>query len=156
MKILRRAPDHVVFFLRPLEAGVLRALLERYPCVPPAAHRLSRGATGASAAENQRLLAEAMAAQREENRRELAAFLADPARLRPTKRGWRLKLSRGDADWLLRVVNDIRVGSWIRLSSPDFEAGVRVRPNAQTAPHLWAMEVASQFEWPLLQAFDPA
>lgn len=153
MRILRRQPDHVVLLLHPSEGRVLRGLLQLYPCVPPAAHRLSRTATGPAAAENQRLLEEAMAALREEHQRELAAFLADPRRLRRTAKGWRLRLSRGDADRLLQVLNDIRVGSWIRLGSPDFEAGERVRLSDETVPHLWAMETAAEFEVPLLTAF---
>jgi hypothetical protein len=127
-------------------------LLARYPCLPAGHYRLSRTASGDTAAENQALLDDALAAQREELRRQLAAFLADPDRCKQLKRSWRMILSPGDADWLLRVINDIHVGSWIRLGSPDFEAGVEVEMNAETIPQVWALETSGSFEYVLIRA----
>jgi hypothetical protein len=134
---------------------MFRALLDCYPCIPAGHHRLSRTASGPKAEENQRLLEEAVASQRAENSRHLAAFLTDPQRCKGTEKGGRMRVNRAEADWLLQVINDIRVGSWIRLGSPDFEAGEKVRLDDNTAPHYWAMEAAARFEWILLDLFPP-
>lgn len=151
MRVTRRG-DRVVFYLQNVEAERFQAMLACYPCIPPGHHRLSRTASGSVAAENQTLLDEALASQREELRRRLTAFLADPERCKQLKQSWRMILSPGDADWLLRVLNDIHVGCWIRLGSPDFEAGVRVKVNGETIPHLWAMELSGDFEAVLIRA----
>lgn len=153
MRISRRGPDEIVCYLRRGEATTFRHLLEYYPCIPPGHHRLSRTASGAAADENQRLLEEAVAEQRQENRRQLAAFLADPERCKDTEKAWRLRITRAEADWLLQVINDIRVGCWIRLGAPDFEAGEEATLDEKTAPLYWAMETAARFEWILLEAF---
>ena len=60
-------------------------------------------------------------------------------------------LSGSELEWLLQVLNDIRVGSWIILGSPEqwFEAAT-----PQTAPHLWAMELAGAFEMAFLPAVE--
>lgn len=153
MRVLRR-DERVVFYLQPAETERFQALLARYPCIPPGHHRFSRTAAGEAAAENQALLDEALDAQRKELRVHLATFLADPERCQQLKRTWRMILSPGDADWLLRVLNDIHVGSWIRLGSPDFQAGVRVKVNDETIPHLWAMGLSGDFESALIRVLS--
>jgi len=49
---------------------------------------------------------------------------------------------------LLQVLNDVRIGSWIELGSPE-------RPlealGAKTAPAVWAMEMAGAFQMSLLE-----
>jgi hypothetical protein len=152
MRFLRTDARGLVFTLRKREHAVLLAVLARYPCLPAGHQRLSRTMTGESAADNQSLLDEALAAQRAENQGRLAAFLAEPGRFAELKQSWHLTLTPTDADWLLQVLNDVRVGCWVRLGSPDFEAGVRVKLNEETAPDFWTMEAAAQFEHHLLEA----
>ena len=152
MRLLRGKGEDLVFSLHKREVAVLRAVLGRYPCVPPGQQRLSRSMEGEDAEENQSLLDEAMAAMREENKQRLATFLDEPGRFEELKERCRFKLTPAEADWLLQVLNDVRVGCWIRLGAPDFEAGVRVDLNEETAPHLWVMEAAGHFESCLLEA----
>lgn len=152
MKFLRTGARGLVFSLGKREQPLLLAVLARYPCLPAGHQHLSRTMAGESADENQALLDEALAAQREENQRRLAAFLAEPGRFEELKQSWHLTLTPTEADWLLQVLNDVRVGSWVHLGSPDFEAGVRVDLNEETAPHVWTMEAAAQFQFHLLEA----
>jgi hypothetical protein len=78
-------------------------------------------------------------------------LLADPRRFQRTDTGFRLSLSRAEAEWVLQVLNDIRVGSWIILGSPEGEIeGL----DAKTASDFWAMEMAGYFETELLQALN--
>src|SRR5262249_1175988 len=102
---------------------------------------------------NQHLLDEALAEQRTENHKLLQNFLSDPLRLVPIKKpgddGFRLTVSPGEFEWLLQILNDIRVGSWIKLGSPE---GPKLVLNAATMPHVWAMEASGQFQMQLLAA----
>jgi len=152
MRLVRADAERLVFLLRKREYQLLIAVLGRYPAIPPGHRRLSRGMAGESADDNQRLLDEALAEQRAENQQRLLAFLAEAGRFVALKENWRFTLKPSEADWLLQVLNDVRVGSWIQLGSPDFEAGAKVDLNEDTAPILWAMEVAGRFEFELLEA----
>jgi hypothetical protein len=82
------------------------------------------------------------------------AFLAEPARFRPGPRGLELTLTAADLEWLLQVLNDIRVGSWIALGEPDEThppevAGANARP-------VVALELCGYFQSTLLTAFGVA
>jgi hypothetical protein len=79
----------------------------------------------------------------------LQALLADPQRFKPAETGARLSLSPAEVEWVLQVLNDVRVGSWIILGSPDEK---RTELNERTAPHFAAMETAGYFEAQLLEA----
>ena len=112
-------------------------------------HKLSQSRRLPEPEANQRLLDEALAEQRAENKKQLEALLADPRRFAHTETGGRLSLSPAEVEWVLQVLNDIRVGSWIMLGSPDEK---RAELNEGTAPDLAAMETAGYFQMQLLQA----
>jgi hypothetical protein len=76
---------------------------------------------------------------------------SDPKRLTPDEENWVLKLSEGDMEWLLQILNDIRVGSWILLGSPESPAEALT---VATAPHFWALEMADYFQSRLLEALE--
>ena len=56
--------------------------------------------------------------------------------------------------WLLQVLNDVRVGSWIALGSPDPEQGKKIVFNEKILPHFRAMELAGAFETVFLDALS--
>ncbi len=150
MKIERTADNYVLQFGK-REMAVLLQILRLYPRIPPAHQRLSKSTRLAEQEASQRLLDEALAEQRAENKKQLESLLADPKRFRETEAGWRLTLSPGDFEWLLQILNDVRVGSWITLGSPEekFE-----RLNQETAPHLWAMEMSGFFQMRMLEGIE--
>lgn len=104
--------------------------------------------------EAQRLLDEALEAHRRENVRQVAAILTEKGLFNHTKAGFRLKLSPEQFEWLLQLLNDVRVGSWIAIGAPDTENGDEIPITDQTAPHIWAMETAGYFEMALLDAVE--
>jgi hypothetical protein len=151
MKIIRWGKDKSLFRLGQRERHLLLAVLNRYPLVPSAHQPITRTAALRDSDSTQRLLNEALAEQRADNRKQLQALLADPQRFKKTKAGWSLSLSRSDIEWLLQILNDIRVGSWIILGSPD-QGKELAMLNAKTAPHFWAMETSGHFQMQLLEA----
>jgi hypothetical protein len=151
MKLLQSTKTRLVFHLGQREERLLLRVLKRYPCVPPAHQLLSKLARLPDAEANQQLLEEALAEQRTENKKQLEALLADPRRFARTETGARLSLSPARTEWLLQVLNDIRVGSWIMLGSPDKKPAELTAANA---PHFLAMEMAGYFQMQLLEALE--
>ena len=150
MRITRSA-KLLVLHLSPREKRLLSEVLELYPQIPPGHLHLSKSAKGKEAEANQRLLDEALAEQRQENKRLLQAFLVDPQRWKEDKSGSRLTLSHTEADWLLQVLNDVRVGSWVILGSPE-QIHELALLNEKTAPYFWAMEISGLFQQQLIEA----
>ena len=151
MNLIRTTKEQLEFHLARREKHLLLSLLQLYPCLPSAHQPLSQSGGLPDQETSQRLLAEALAEQREENRRQLQALLGDPGRFREEETGWRLSLSRADLEWLLQVLNDIRVGSWVRLGSPEEPlTGL----DEKTAPHYAAMEMSGQLQMQFLEALQ--
>lgn len=148
MKLSRAGKNSFVCHLGRREKQLLLAVLELYPLVPASHHQLSKQGKGPKADENQRLLEEALAEQRKENRRQVRAMLDEPQRFRETKTGFELVLTPAQVEWLLQVFNDVRVGSWLALGEP--EPGEEPAVTEQNAKYLFALEVCGLFESVLL------
>lgn len=151
MKLLHSTRDQFLFHLGRREKELLLRVLALYPRLPLAHQPLSKSASLPDQEANQRLLDEALAEHRAANHAQLRALLADPHRLQETESGWQLSLSSGDLEWLLQILNDIRVGSWVRLGSPE-ERLETLSP--ETAFDLWAMELAGMLQMLLLSALE--
>ena len=154
MKLIRTRREKLVFEISLPEKRLLFEVLKLYPLISPTHHRLSKTARTAKHDENQRLLEESLAAQREENRKNVRAMLDEPGRFQAAASGFQLTLSRPEIEWLLQVLNDVRVGSWIALGSPDPEQGKKIVFNEKILPHFRTMELAGAFEMVFLDALS--
>jgi hypothetical protein len=134
------------FLLTRREKDLLLLVLRLYPRIPAGHQPLSK--TRPEEKANQRLLDEALAEARMENKKALEALLSDTKRFKQQGSGWRLSLSSTDVDWLLQVLNDVRIGSWVQLGSPEQPLK---ELNVRTAPALWAMEMAGAFQMSFLE-----
>jgi hypothetical protein len=152
VRLLKTFDEGFVFLFSPREKVLFLAVLKLYPRLPRGYSKLSRSSE--AEASNQALLEEALEEQRSENQRQVRKLLADPVRWKHSDHGWQLTVTGGELEWLLQVLNDIRLGSWVRLGSPEDKLQ---HLTEETAPHAWAMEVAGAFEITLLQAIgsDP-
>lgn len=151
MKLIRTSKDRVWFQLGQREMDRLKTVLRFYPCLPSAYQRLTKTAVLPDAEASQQLLDEALAEQQAENKKRLTKFLAEPKRLASNTAGWQLSFTSGELEWLLQVLNDIRVGSWVILGSPERPLQALTK---KTAPHAWAMEVAGWFQMGLLEEME--
>jgi hypothetical protein len=152
-RVTARTARTYSFRLTEGEKEMLLTILKLYPVMDASHHQLSRGPQSIRP-EQQEWLEEAMQAQREEHRQKVACFFQPRARFFKTgKAGPRLVLKGEEMEWLLRVLNDIRVGSWIRLGRPEMDATRLLTLNSKEAVHLAAMELSGYFESALLQAF---
>jgi len=153
VKLIRVTKGNFLFQLGKREKLLLTQILRLYPRIPPATFRLSKSGKLPDGEANQRLLDESLAEQRAENRKTLQAFLTDPHRFTDTESGSRLSLSPSELEWLLQILNDVRVGSWIILGSPD--QGIEFKLlNEKNAADFWAMEMSGQFQMRFLEALE--
>ena len=79
-------------------------------------------------------------------------MLNDPQRFQENQAGYSLSLNAYQLEWLLQVLNDVRVGSWLMAGSPDEKKGKPAKINLKTAPYLWAMEICGAFQMAMLEA----
>ncbi len=133
------------------ERRLLFQVLRAYPLIPIAHHRLSKSEENR---EDQQLLEEALTAQRRENKKQVRILLAAKSRFQANQRGWRWTLTAAQIEWLLQVLNDVRIGAWLSTGSPDGQMEIMAVFNEKTAPYFWAMEVSGHFQAVLLKALD--
>lgn len=145
MKLLRRHDDRFVFGFEPVEKRALLDTLTGSPSVPRSHHRLSKSSLLATT-ENQRLLDDSLAAQRAQNQKQVATLLMKPERLKRVANKWQFTVTRLEIELLLQVLNDVRVGSWIALGSPDFEQENGMVFDEKTLPLILQMELAGHLE----------
>ena len=149
MKLIRSTNGKFVFHLSQRDKLLLLQVLKLYPRIPSASQPLSKSTRLPDRESNQRLLDEALAEQRAANKKQLETLLTDPRRFADAETGCRLTLSQSDMEWLLQVLNDIRVGSWVLLGSPEEKLE---QLTVTTAPHFWAMEMSGYFQMRFLEA----
>jgi hypothetical protein len=149
VKLIKANKGRYQILLAGKEKDLLLLILRLYPRIPSGYQPLSK--THTEGKVNQGLLDDALAEARSENRKALDALLSDSKRVKQEDGGWRFILSATDIEWLLLVLNDVRIGSWIELGSPE-------RPlealSAQNAPAVWAMEMAGAFQMSFLELLE--
>ena len=129
------------------EWALLTEILKLYPCITTSRHSGPAGGPDSS----QNLLEEYLSEQRLENKQRLRAFLASRGQFEMTDKAWHFSVSIAELEWLLQILNDVRVGSWMLLGSPDKELEWESLEQP-TARHFWAMEAAGHFEMQILFA----
>ena len=155
VRLLKQDGEKLVFQIRGKEKRILLDLLNLYPLTPLNHARLSRTTDSERAKSDQQLLEDALGEQREENKKRLRALLQDPRRWDGSGADLKLTLTAAEVEWLLQVLNDVRIGSWIQLDCPDPERGPLPDLTLKTARRYWAMEMAGVYESVLLHAIDP-
>ena len=152
MKLFRATQPALIIQFSADERRMFADVLLEYPAVPEAHQQLSRSRLSPNDDEHQQLLDEALAAQRAELREKVQLWLKTPKRFRRVKGGFNFTLLRTDTAWMLQVLNDVRVGSWLRLGAPDPlpEIDELFGQPRERFQHWVLMEVAGRFQMQLL------
>jgi hypothetical protein len=159
VKVIKREETHCSFLIGKREREMLFSLLQRYPAVLTAHYRDRNPPKDHDAKKNQELLQEALAETQKETRKQLEQMLAEPGRFIENDFGYTFKLSHSEIEWMLQMLNDVRVGSWIQLGEPNPDsADSPEKPplNEQTVMLYWSMEIAGLFQHALLESTNPA
>jgi hypothetical protein len=151
VKKIKGARGRLGFQIERSEKRLLLEVLKLYPLIPANHQQLSKTEQDD---ENQQLLEEALATQHLENKKQLEIMLKAKSRFRKIKgrESYSFSLKTSEADWLLQVLNDIRVGSWLKLGSPERTDDFMAALSDETAPYFWAMEVSGHFQMVLVHA----
>lgn len=152
MKLVRSTEEEMVFGLSREEHQILHGMLSAYPI---GAKRPAPLAAGPQNQPSDELLDEVLEEHRKETKARLARLMSDQDRLRRTQGGWQLRLRHRDIEWFLQVLNDVRVGSWLRLGSPG-EIDDPLRLFATDPEAFMFMETAGVFEMQLLNVLRPS
>ena len=154
MKLVQSSGGSFVFEFRSRERQLLAAILDLYPLLNPDYHQASRTASPDEIAETESLLRDAMTEQQAKNKRMVADFM-DEKNWPSTEDGrHRLSFSAEKVEWLLQVLNDVRVGSWVRLGKPDSDRGEKLNVTLENMPYAGALEFTGYFQMVLLQAME--
>jgi hypothetical protein len=152
VRLITRHGERFVFLLGPDQAKRLRSTLGQYPLLPDQYQRISREPGSIPTEASQPLLDQSLAEHRATNANAIRMILKDPLRFRETPSGTELWITPTEADQLLQALNDIRVGSWVKLGSPPQPKFRRMAINAATAPHFLNLLACDEFMGPLLEA----
>ncbi len=143
------------FQLAAQEMELLIGLLSLYPVAPAAFHKLNGDQTARVQAA-QVELEEALTERKAENQRQLHTLLQTDECLQRVPPDCTLTLTSTRMNWLLEVLNEVRVGSWLRLGQPDSPERLRLaQSNEANLRPLWAMELSGYFQTALLEALHP-
>jgi hypothetical protein len=122
MTLVSRTGTELVFALHDWERVSLAAVLSHYPQSPPGSIEWTRGGLGAADGRDDAFHEELFAGNQETNCVRVRKFITeklagpdkdDSSHIVP------LPLAVEEINWLLQVLNDIRVGGWIKLGRPD-------------------------------------
>ena len=131
------------------EAMILQHILGLYPLLNPDYHRLSHQ-PDSRLVPGQKMLEDAMAAQHSRIKDEIRAITDQLQEKHPDQIS--LRLDGEQLERFLRALNDVRVGSWVRLGKPDTEHRESFQIDENNAPFFQAMEVSGYFEMEVLEA----
>ncbi len=150
MRLVETNGEILAYQMHVREKALLLEVLRLYPLIPAAYPQISKADQPLGGAEHQKLLEEALADQRIELKKQVQSLVDDPQRFEPNATGVRFKLKASQREWLLQVLNDIRVGSWIILGSPEEIHRHHLEVTDQNAPYLLAMDACALFESALM------
>lgn len=152
MKIQRTKGGGVVWHLSEPEHRGLEKVFEGYPMITAGYHRLSKRTATPAAHDGQEVLEEALAEQKRAAKQVLERLWN--RRLRPSSvaAGFVLALKPVEVESLLQIVNELRVGNWLKLGSPGLNSDWRPPLSVDTAKHLHAVEICGEVEMQLLAA----
>jgi hypothetical protein len=154
MRVVHVAANEFVLEMSPREKSLFLGVLQRYPLIPVSHHRLTRTPHPKVNADDQQLLEEAMSGQKRVLQGRAGDLIRSKDRFVLQGRSWRIAFTREDLEWLLQVLNDVRVGSWLLLGCPDPDEGKAPVITTSNGRHVLLMELSGYFESLVLEALD--
>ena len=156
MKIARAKGGGCVWRMSEREKVLVQKILEFYPLIPTSYHRIRKPTNAPETNDGQALLEEALGAQKRESKRLLAGLWGKRLRAQLSPAGFVLTLNATEAECFLQIVNEIRVGSWIKVGSPGLAPGWQPPASVDTVKYLQAMEICGMLQMQLLDALAGA
>lgn len=149
MKRLDPRGELLSFQITIRERFLLLQALHRYPMLSAAHHRISHVQTP-ELAEAQKLLDEAIAEQHLTAKIRISELLTDGQCLKTTPHGCTLTVTSAQRELLLQCLNDIRIGCWIEIGSPEEEQRKAIPHTESNVKHLMLMDLCAYFQYGLI------
>lgn len=144
-----------VFHLGKQEVECLEAALGFYPLLEIVYQPLSR--SGSVGRDKQELLDDITRDRRTVRKKEILEFLSNSKNIRWDAPGtYRLALTMEQADWLLSVLNEIRVGCWNYLGCPELNKLNEREMDDEQCRERAIMDLCGYFEMGFLEPFKLA
>jgi hypothetical protein len=150
VKFLRATEQERLYAVRPSELQMLLIVLSSFP-VLSRSQSLSKSGDEAELAEAQKLLDEAMSEHWRTMRQELEAWLQAPDRFHQAEQHLEWRVENDRREWLLQIFNNVRVGSWLELGSPDSLEDAHRTAGEESVHHVALMEMSGMFLSVLLE-----
>ena len=154
MKLIRTKREKLVFEISLSEKRLLFEVLKLYPLISATHHRLTKRPGPPSTTKTSGCWKSRSPPSGRKTGKTSGPCWTNPDIFKATASGLQLTLSGPEIEWLLQVLNDVRVGSWIALGSPDPESGKKIVFNEKILPHFRMMELAGAFEMVFLDALS--
>ena len=156
MKITRQQEGPFHLSLNQDEWATLMDLLTQYPRTPSHHHRLQPDGKGDPALkESEQWLKESIANHQTERTRQLKEWVQHlEPEMSEDGEAFQLTFDADRAEWLVEILNDIRVGCWLALDCPSPEDLTGKRWKSEDVPNLWSMEISGIYQSVLLKALS--
>ncbi len=152
MKIFEKNHSALIIELDATETKLLKHILSDYPLAPNESRRLSAFADADELQEHTRLLQSSLNEHTRANRAKLQHWMASPETWQPRQNRTLLTIKTKDRNWLLQILNDLRIGSWQKLHCPGQEELAAVELHPESAYPLWTMEISGLLQTLILNA----
>lgn len=153
MKLLVREADRLVFRMNAREKTLMERLLSFYPLQTETVASLNKNGD-ARLEEADQLLVDALKEQKKELTAWLARRVCEGEAFVESGGHWKLTLTGGDVERMLQVLNELRVGSWVKLGRPTNLDDVAVGASLSGAPLHALMMLTGQFQMVLVSAMN--
>lgn len=150
MRLVRQLKGSWQYRLNQSEADILLGLVRRFPFTEMHRAKISRSDQSPQAVEREKLLAEALAEHREKLQQQAASLLGGEKWKQAGKDHW-LTLDSASREMLLQLLNDIRIGCWHALGTPEILDLPTLHDSAKNLGYRQLMELAGYFEMSLLE-----
>ncbi len=156
MELFKADGQNFIFRVGKREKRLLEEVLQLYPMLSGSYGEISSGPDDGKLGDAQKLLEQALAEQHRANRQELESLLREPTWLKEKAGMHQLTLSLSRMEWLLQILNNIRVGCWVALGAPQDTALHLKDLNEKTIRYFVSMEGTAYFQSVLLKALQRA
>jgi len=152
VRLLQKTDNKFIFELGFDEKELLLEVLKLYPVLDPAYQKLSDSLNEEEVSISRNILKEDLSEHQAKNKQMINDMFGEGSPFRQDMLNCRLELGSEQLERLLQVLNDIRVGSWRKLDSPDYGELEKLRLEKRDVVTIVVMDICEYFEYYFLDA----
>lgn len=154
MNFLEANGDSLVFLVDPRGKAILEKLCHKYPALEVTYFELCRTMDEEELPDGRELADQSLTEEQNEVRNRVTKLLSDKNRFEKMEGFFLLRMTAAEVDLLLQVLNDVRIGCWVRAGSPSEGTEDTLRSDPKLAPLLATMQLCGLFQGALLDGLN--